>query len=152
MDLATVSEQVPFEELQRHLAQLLTDASSIEARLTEAQYRVQRISIYRPLKAFRSLRGLSTERDGVRADARRVMDALGKVVMITPDRTTGQTLSSCLDTIRISAEISRVQAQSVELESSVQQTGAFAFAVFALYVSLVSLFATVLLGLLSLVK
>jgi hypothetical protein len=141
-----------FEQLQEHLARLFADSSHTQVRLSEAQDRIKAINIYRPLKAYRALRDLAPERLGAREDAKRIVDGLAKVVMITPDKNMGQTLTSCLDTLRISAEMSHLQAVSVELESSMQQTGAFAFGVFALYVALVSLSATVLLGVLSLVK
>jgi len=141
-----------WEDLKSDVQRLLADSSLLQNRLRDAQSQVSGISIYRPLRAFRTLRDLSSERDELRAAAMSAIERLAKVVMTTPDKTMGETLTSCLDTIRFSAEIARLQAQSVELDGSMQQTGAFAFAVFALYVSLVSLFATVLLGVLSLIR
>lgn len=120
-------------------------------RLHGLQKRVESISIYRPLKAHRILKALRQDRVTLRAESKRIVDGLVRVVLITPDKNMGQTLTSCLDILRIAAEMTRLQSASAELEGFIQQTGAFAFAIFALDVALVSLLATVVLGVLSLV-
>jgi hypothetical protein len=48
--------------------------------------------------------------------------------------------------------LTRVQAQSADLNNAIQQTGAFAFAILALYISVLSLIATVMFGLLPMIR
>jgi hypothetical protein len=82
-----------------------------------------------------------------RGEFNSVVKELDWIIKNTPDRTMGETLGSCLDTIRLSTEISRSQSQWSETKSAIQQTGAFAFAIFSLYVSLISFFISLLLDL-----
>ena len=146
------AKAIPWEDLQKSVQDLLRQASRLQEQLEHIQSRVGELSIYRPLQAFRRLHDLSSEHNGLRVEVNDIVDGLAKIVMITPSKTMGETLSSCLDTMRLSAEMTRLQTKWIEVDSSVQQTGAFAFAVFALYVSLVSLFATLFLGVLPLVR
>lgn len=68
--------------------------------------------------------------------------------MSLPDRTMGDMLCSSYDTIRLSWRMTRLQTQWIELDNTLQQTTAFSFAIFAMYISLISLLATLVTGLL----
>jgi hypothetical protein len=109
-----------------------------------------KINIFRPLRAYRALRELYGAREASSAEVRDVVRELGKLVLITPNKTMGETLLSCLDTMRLSAQMTQLHTQWIEEDSGLQQTAAFAFAILAIYVSIVSLLATLILGILSL--
>ena len=136
------AEPPSWDDLHRHVQSLFGHSSRVQLRLAQRYLR--------PMKAPRHLRELSSQRDELRTEVESIVEGLGKIVLITPDKTMAETLSSCLDTLRLSAELTRLQLHWSEVDSSLQQTGAFAFAVVALYVSLLSLFATVTLGVLAL--
>ncbi len=134
------------------VSELLAKVNDVIFRLERIQIQLSQVSIYRPVQAFRKIKSMSDERDKLKNDVNACISALAITVMSTPAATMGQTLSSCLDTIRLSAEMTRLQTRWIEVDSSAQQTGAFAFAIFALYISIVSLCVTIFLGVLPFVK
>lgn len=136
-----------WETLQKKTAAALLNSTKLQNRLMDIKSNVEEISIFRPLFSFNRLKSLSVETDKLNKEFNSVVKELDWIIKNTPDRTMGETLGSCLDTIRLSTEISRSQSQWSETKSAIQQTGAFAFAIFSLYVSLISFFISLLLDL-----
>jgi hypothetical protein len=141
-----------WENLQRSTQDYLARAVRLRSEIESIHLRVQKATIYRPLKTFQELRNLSSELNKFKAEFRGIIGGLGQIISAVPSSNMGEILASCLDTTRLSTEMMRLQMEWSEVESAAQQTGAFAFAVFALYVSLLSLLATLILGIWSLLK
>ena len=141
------SNNFTWEILQNKTTMSLVQSTNLQNLLIDIKVKVEEISIFRPLHSFIRLRKLTVESDKLNEEFNSIVNELTWIIKNTPDRTMGETLGSCLDTIRLSTEISRLQAQWAETKSSIQQTGAFAFAIFSLYVSLFSFVISLLLDL-----
>ena len=143
---AAANQHQSFEQVQAIVQPLLARAAKSQEKLRRLQSNISEVNLFRPIKAYHDLRAISRERDLLNLEVPEMIDQLSRVLFLTPDKTMGEALASCLDTIRLSAIINRLQIQWVEVDSGLQQAAAFAFAIFALYVSLLSIALTLVLG------
>ncbi len=146
--ISSDKENLIWEVLQVRTQQSLKWALQLQNQLRDIQKQVSDICIYRPIKAYKMIKTLSFEVGKLEKEITNVVEELQKIIMLAPDNNMGNILSSCLDTIRLATKITHLQTQWGRVESSIQQTGAFSFAIFSLYISLISTFVSLILPIL----
>ena len=146
MSSTQTAQSDAWERLQERISGLSASQHELQEKLERLRGQVRQISIYRPLNAYLKLSRIGAELGKLGPQYDDIVRGYESSVAELPHRTTGETLSSCFDCQMLAFQLARVQSIWNEIDTARQQTGAFSFSIFSLYVAVLSLLGTLVFG------